>query len=87
MPKVRSLSEDRSYSEKYAEGRTDEDLYMNKNVNWINSKGTKPGYLFIVLVTWFFLNATQMFRPAESWTATNLVHCVVSNSIIDILFD
>lgn len=77
-PKIRSISDDRTYTEKYAELKTDEDLYMNKNVDWINSKGTKLGYLFIVAVVFLFLNATQLFQLHESWTVTNLAHMIVS---------
>ena len=76
-PKIRSISDDRTYTEKYAELKTDEDLYMNKNVDWINSKGTKLGYLFIVAVVFLFLNATQLFQLHESWTVTNLAHMIV----------
>lgn len=77
-PKARSLSDDRTYAEKYAELKTDEDLYMNKNIDWINGKGTKLGYMFIIFVTWAFLNATRLFKVSESWTATNLIHMVVT---------
>ena len=71
------MSDDRDYTEKYAELRTDEDLYMNRNVDWINYKGTKLGYLFIIAVVLSFLSATQLFKVHETWTVTNLAHMIV----------
>ena len=80
-PKPRAFSDDRSYSEKYAEGRTDEDLFQNKNVDWVSMKYTKVGYILLVLFIWMCLHSSRLFSVADCWTAVNVIHGVVNHNI------
>jgi len=48
----------------------------NKNTEWINYPGTWTFYLIIVVATKLFLNV--FMSSADTWTALNVVHCVIS---------
>ena len=68
----------RSYSDKFVAGMSDYDLLKNKNVDWISGKGTLFAYLLMVLLVWFVLHLSRLFPPEDCWTATNVIHGVVS---------
>ena len=72
----------RNYSEKYVPGKSDYDLFMNKNVDWSNGVVWKFLYAFLILFVWWFCRSTNLltglFKMEDMWTVINVVHCVVS---------
>lgn len=72
----------RSYSDKYVPGRSEYDLFMNKNVDWFGSPFLSFFYIFLVLFFWGILHTTQLVTTEDSWTVTNMVHGVVSEFLL-----
>jgi hypothetical protein len=68
----------RSYSDKYVPGRSEFDLFMNKNVDWFDSPFVSTFYLGLVGFFWGILHMTQLFSFEDTWTVTNMIHGVVS---------
>jgi hypothetical protein len=77
VSRTRVSSEDRTYDEKFAEGSTDEDLFQNKNVDWMSGTSPKLGYIVIILIVWAILYSSQKFDIATCWTITNITHGLV----------
>ena len=74
-------SGDRTYDEKFADGSTDENLFQNKNVDWMSGISPKLGYLVLVLFLWIGLYSSQKFDIAQCWTITNIAHGLVRFSL------
>ena len=53
--------------------------FMNKSVEWMNYPFTSFCYVVIVLFCWAALHVSQFFSEAECWTATNVIHGVVTS--------
>ena len=75
--KTRSASEDRTDNEQSNPDSINEDLYQNKNVEWISGKFTKLSYLIIILFIFGVLYSTQIFSIAKCWTSVNILHAFV----------
>jgi hypothetical protein len=73
---------ERTYSEKYAPGKSEYDLLMNKNVDWSVGAVWKVLYIFLIFFSWWFFRSTNLltglFPMEDMWTVINVVHCVVS---------
>lgn len=74
-------SGDRTYDEKFVDGSTDENLFQNKNVDWMSGVSPKLGYLVLVLFLWIGLYSSQKFDIAQCWTITNIAHGLVTFSL------
>jgi hypothetical protein len=67
----------RNYSDKFVTGKSDIDLMMNKNAEWVNFPFVKAIYVFIIALIWVILYSSQIFTASECWTVVNTVHGVV----------
>ena len=58
---------------------TNQELFPNRNVDWIylNPKATFICYILFVLLLWLGLHVSQFFSSEDCWTVTNVVHGVV----------
>jgi hypothetical protein len=67
----------RSYSDKYVAGRSEYDLYMNKNVEWFGAPFVNVFYIVLIVVFWAIVHMSAVVSSEDSWTVTNMVHGVV----------
>lgn len=72
------MSISRTNSERFLVEKTDVDLFMNKNVEWMNFPFLNIIYIIAILVCWGLLVSTRLLSTAECWTATNVIHGVVT---------
>lgn len=79
LVKMNTLS--RTYSDSFVTGMGDYDLFKNKNTDWMNGKYTKLVYVLFVLAFWFLVHISTIFTIEDSWTITNIVHLVVSETL------
>lgn len=69
---------ERTYSETFTTGKTDYDLFQNKNVEWMSfGPFFQVFYIVFVVVAWFIIHASQIFSVEDSWTTANVLHGVV----------
>jgi hypothetical protein len=77
---------ERTYSETFVSGKTDYDLFQNKNVEWMSfGPFFQVFYIIFVVVVWFVLHTSRFFSVEDSWTAINVLHGVVSHDFLLIL--
>lgn len=69
----------RSYSDKYVPGKSEYDLYLNKNVDWFESPFLKFFYVGLIIAVWGILHVSQFVLAEDSWTVINMIHGVVSS--------
>lgn len=84
LVKMNTLS--RTYSDSFVTGMGDYDLFKNKNTDWMNGKYTKLVYVLFVLAFWFLVHISTIFTIEDSWTITNIVHLVVSESLYFLIY-
>ena len=68
----------RSYSDKYIDGAADSDLMYNRNANWVTGRFMKVTYILGVALFFVAFHISQALSVADCWTATNMLHGVVS---------
>jgi hypothetical protein len=72
----------RSYSDKFIPGMSEYDVYKNKNVEYMNGPFTRWIYIVFIFLIWSLLHFSRHFTPEDEWTATNVIHGVVSIYIL-----
>ena len=75
----------RSYSDKFVPGMSEYDVYKNKNVDWMSGPFTRWVYILFIYLLWSLLHFSRRFSPEDCWTATNVIHGVVSIYILKLL--
>lgn len=68
----------RSYSDKYLPGKSDYDLFKNRNIDWLRGPFFKVFYITITLFGWALVYNSGLFEWEDSWTTINMAHGVVS---------
>lgn len=68
----------RSYSDKYLPGKSDYDLFKNRNIDWLRGPFFKVFYITITLFSWVLVYSSGLFAWEDSWTTINMAHGVVS---------
>ena len=69
----------RSYSDKFKSGKSDFDLYLNRNADWIKSPlNFKITYIVLILVFVAIFKLANI-EATEVWSVTNITHGVVSH--------
>jgi hypothetical protein len=76
MAPKRTPNVERTYSDQYAQGQSDYDLYKNMNSEWISGPGTITTYVSMIIVLFTFLHFSGFFDPSECWTVVNAFHTV-----------
>lgn len=69
----------RNYSDRFLQGRSDVDLLLNKNVDWVGRPFFAVSYIGLILLISFVIKITQLFEQEDIWTIVNVIHCVVSH--------
>ena len=69
---------ERTYSTSFSPGTTDYDLFNNKNVDWLSGPFVKVSYVVFLIFVWGLLHVSRYLSVEDCWTATNVLHGVVS---------
>lgn len=80
------MSIPRNYSDKFVTGKSDVDLLMNKNADWVNFPFISVIYVAGIGILWMILQSLQVFNAGESWTVVNTIHGVVNSYFFIRLF-
>ncbi|RYH31738.1 hypothetical protein EON65_01995 [archaeon] len=77
----------RAYSDKYIPGQGEYDLFMNKNVSWMNNAPfVNFFYLLLSVIAFGVIHVSGVVSWEDSWTVLNMLHGLVSLSLSHFLF-
>jgi hypothetical protein len=76
-----TTSLERTYSESFTQGKTDYDLFNNRNVDWMSGPFVQVSYIASLILVCGLLYISRLFSIEDSWTTTNVLHGVVSESL------